>query len=294
LREIANPTPPALPSDPRAILARAGGENFPVASLLLPRRVRRHLLALYGFARLADEIGDESNGDRLAQLDWLDEELERAARGKATHPVLRRLTTPIETFDLPLSAFRSLIEANRWDQHKHTYETFDELAEYCRLSAVPVGVLVLSVFESATPDRLALSERVCRALQLVEHLQDVGEDARAGRVYLPQSDLRSFGCGESDLLADRATPALMGLVAFEVERARDLLAAGGPLVASLRGSARVAVAGYVGGGAAAIDAIVDAGHDVLGQACRPRRTRVLRHAAQLGLGRTGRSLVCKS
>ncbi|HWW45980.1 MAG TPA: squalene synthase HpnC [Acidimicrobiia bacterium] len=260
-------------------------ENFPVASRLLPRRYRSHLLAIYGFARLADTIGDESEGSRLAELDWLEAELERAAAGTATNPLLRRLTPTIDAFGMDLAPFRALISANRIDQRRRRYATFEELAGYCELSAVPVGRLVLATFGASTPARVALSDRVCTALQVVEHLQDVGEDARQGRVYLPADDLREFGVTDADLLAPKASPALRRLVAFEATRARGLLASGRPLVADLRGWCRVAVAGYVAGGAAAVDAISRADHDVLGHRCSPRRRDVLTQSLQLVFGR---------
>src|SRR5580700_10826968 len=136
-------TPVALPST-ASVLGQAADENFPVALRLLPRAVRGHLLAVYGFARLADDIGDEAEGDRLALLDWLAEELDRASRGVATHPLLARLTPTIRQFDLPLDPFQRLIEANRRDQVVRRYQTFDDLIGYCMLSAAPVGELARS------------------------------------------------------------------------------------------------------------------------------------------------------
>ena len=279
---VAAPT--ALAS-PAAVMGRAGGENFPVAARLLPRRYRTHLLAIYGFARLADTIGDESSGDRLAELEWLDAELDRAAAGRATHPLLRRLTPTLTGLDLPLGPFRDLIDANRVDQRRHRYATFDDLLGYCELSAAPVGRLVLAVFSATTPDRVAWSDRVCAGLQVAEHLQDVGEDARRGRVYLPAQDRRRFGVAEEDLLAPAAVPAVRRLVAFEARRARDLLRAGHALTADLRGWARYAVAGYVAGGEATLDALARVDHDVLAHRCRPRKSRVMVRAIPLLAGR---------
>ncbi len=283
---IERTRPPAALPPPAAVLARAGAENFPVASRILPRHFRAHLLAIYGFARLADTIGDESPGNRSAELDWLEAELERAAARQATEPLLRRLTPTIEALDLPLAPFRALIDANRLDQRRHRYDTFDDLLDYCDLSAAPVGRLVLFVFGASTKSRVALSDRVCAGLQVAEHLQDVGEDAARGRVYLPVADLLRFGVNEADLLAPTATPALRELVAFEVERARGLLRTGHALTADLRGWARVAVAGYVAGGEATLDAIARADHDVLAHRCPPKPTRVLAHAVPRLAGRT--------
>jgi squalene synthase HpnC len=283
---VASPGPAAgeIP-DAVAVLARADGENFPVAARILPAHLRAHLMAIYGFARLADDIGDEAPGDRLASLDWLEAELAAAAAGTATHPGLQALSPTLRKLDLPLDPFRRLIEANRQDQRFPRYATWDELAAYCELSANPVGHLVLAVFDAVTPARLALSDRVCTGLQLVEHCQDVGEDARRGRVYLPAEDRERFGCPEADLLAATTTPALRAVVAFELARATELLAAGRELTSGLGGWARLTIAGYVAGGQASVDAIARAHQDVLARPCRPGRARTLARALPLLAGR---------
>src|SRR5271166_6324656 len=152
-----------------AVMARADSENFPVASRLLPRRVRSHLLAIYGFARLADELGDSAPGDRLAALDWLEQELDRAFQGSAEHPLLARLTPTLRECSLPREPFERLIEANRVDQRVERYLTWEQLRGYCALSADPVGELVLGVLGMATPECIALSDSICTALQLAEH-----------------------------------------------------------------------------------------------------------------------------
>jgi squalene synthase HpnC len=226
-----------------AVLDRASTENFSVASLVLGRETRDHLLAIYGFARLVDQLGDEVEGDRLAHLDWLEADLDRAYDGEPEHSLMRRLAPTLRAFDLPREPFLRLIEANRRDQEHLVYRTFDELLEYCDLSANPVGELVLYVFGVADSARSALSNDVCTALQLVEHWQDVAEDYERGRIYVPAEDIERFGGANDELIA------------FEIERARVLLDRGAPLVGTLRGRARVAIAGYVGGGRAALDAL---------------------------------------
>jgi squalene synthase HpnC len=268
--------PVSLPGT-ETVLGQAGAENFPVASRFLPRAVRDHLIAIYGFARLADDIGDEAEGDRLALLGWLSDELGRAARGEATHPLLRRLTPTIRRFDLPLDPFFRLIEANRHDQTNRRYETFEDLVAYCRLSATPVGELVLRIFEVSTPNRIALSDDVCIALQVVEHLQDVAEDVARDRVYLPLKDLRAFGSSEAELRAFRTTPQLRSALRYEAGRARRLLASATSLTRQLPLQPRVAVCGFAAGGLAALDAIESAGYEVLTQRCRPRPLRLGAH-----------------
>lgn len=254
-------------------MAQAGDENFPVASYLLGRRRRAQLLTIYGFARLADDLGDEAAGDRLALLDWLEHDLDRVyGRGEPEHPAMRALVPTVRECGLPDGPFRRLIEANRRDQVVTRYETFDELLGYCQLSAAPVGELVLHVFGAASDERIALSDRVCAGLQVVEHLQDVGEDCSRGRVYLPRQDMVRFGCQEQELSAGSVSPALRDLLAFETARARSLLAAGIPLARMLPLRARLAVAGFAAGGRASLDALEQARFEVLGK--KPPATRL--------------------
>jgi squalene synthase HpnC len=254
--------PPGAPSA-EAVMARAGGENFPVASRLLPRAARAHLLAIYGFARLVDELGDSVAGDRLRALDELEDDLDRAFEDRAEHPLLRRLSATIHACALSREPFVRLIEANRMDQRVSRYETWDELRGYCALSADPVGELVLAVFGLASAERIAYSDSICTALQLIEHCQDVGEDLAAGRVYMPAEDMRRFGCSAEELSAQVAGEPLRAVIAFEVDRSRALLAAGAPLLDHLHGRVRLAVGAFVAGGLAAVEAIERAGYDVL-------------------------------
>ena len=283
-----------------------------MALRLLPGRYRRRLEAVYGFARAVDDMGDEAPpGERAGLLDALEADLGRlyqfqdpalreAPAGdpvpapasvqpsvQASVPpgpapagpqigVVRALAPVVGACAIPQQVFADLIRANRQDQVVSRYPAFSDLVDYCRLSANPVGRIVLHVFGAATPERMVLSDRVCTALQLAEHWQDVAEDFQAGRIYLPAEDLERFGVAESDLGAATAAPRLRALMAFEVDRARQLLGEGAPLVGNLHGSARVAVAGYVAGGRAALAAITNAGYDVLCATHKPRRGRLAR------------------
>jgi squalene synthase HpnC len=240
-------------------MRQAASENFTVASIVLGRARQRHLLAIYGFARLVDDVGDEVGGDRGALLDQVERELDRIyAGGTPTHPLMITLAETIRACGLAASPFRRLVEANRRDQVLTRYETFDQLLDYCQLSAAPVGELVLGVFEAATPERVALSDRICAGLQIVEHLQDISEDYARGRVYMPREDLVRFGCDDRDLSGE-PTAARRALIAFEASRARSLLSAGAPLARTLSLRPRLAVAGFVAGGRAALDALEAAG-----------------------------------
>jgi len=268
------------------VMARAGGENFPVAPRLLPARRREDLLAIYGFARLVDDLGDEAPGDRIELLDWLSVELDAVYAGRpAEHPLMRRLAPVIGAHDIPRDPFDRLIRANRQDQRVDRYETFGDLRAYCELSANPVGHLVLSVLDAATSERLRLSDAVCTGLQLTEHWQDVAEDLARGRVYLPGEDLARFGVSPDDLAAPRAGPNVRRLMAFEVERARRLLDRGVPLARTLRGRAGLAVHAFVAGGRAALAAIERAGFDVLGGTPRSSRAGRLWWFARTVAGR---------
>jgi len=260
-------------------------ENFPVALRLLPQRHRRHLLAVYNFARTVDDTGDLAPGERPKLLADLAEDVRRLyGTGSGTGPAeaaspraaaVRGLASTVTECAVPMQPFLDLIAANQQDQVVSRYETFAELAGYCRLSANPVGQIVLYIFGSYTPERAQLSDAICTGLQLAEHWQDVAEDMRAGRIYLPAEDMRRFGCREEDLRASRAATALRNLLAFEVGRAAELIDSGAPLIGDLGLVPRAAVAGFVAGGRAALAAIGKADYDVLKSTPRPGKGRTL-------------------
>lgn len=274
--------PPGLPS-PAEILGRADGENFVVSSLALPRRARADLTAFYGFARVVDQIGDAYRGDRPAALAWLRAETERAlADPSGAHPLVGPAAAAVDRLALEPAPLFDLIEANRLDQEVTTYDTFEELLGYCALSANPVGRLVLGAFGMLDAESARLSDAICTGLQLAEHWQDVREDARAGRVYLPREDLDRFGVDPSELTGPGpASAGLRALMAFEVVRARAELDRGRPLVGRTRGRARWAVAGFWAGGHGALDRLAARDFDVLAPARRPSPVRVVRHMAAL-------------
>ncbi|MGW0861631.1 squalene synthase HpnC [Streptomyces koelreuteriae] len=277
----------------RGTLDKAAGENFPVAPFFLPRAWRTDLMAVYGFARLVDDIGDgdlapgggdarllgvspREAEDRLVLLDAFEADLRRVFDSTPRHPLLRRLQPTVRRCSLTPEPFLGLIAANRQDQLVTRYETYDDLLAYCELSANPVGRLVLSVTGTSTPERIRRSDMICTALQLVEHLQDVAEDLGRDRVYLPAADLKRFHVQEADLATKSAGASVRALIAYEARRARDLLNEGAPLVGSVHGRLKLLLAGFVAGGRAAVHAIAAAEYDVLPGPPKPGKVRLLR------------------
>ncbi|MCF3961690.1 squalene synthase HpnC [Streptomyces fuscigenes] len=280
----------------RDTLDKAADENFPVAPFFLPRAWRDDLMAVYGYSRLVDDIGDGDLApggadarhlgvapgqaeDRGVMLDAFEADLRRVFEpsGPApSHPLLRGLVPTVRRRSLPPEPFLGLVAANRQDQLVRRYETYDDLLAYCELSANPVGRLVLGITGTATPERLRHSDAVCTALQIVEHLQDVAEDLGRDRIYLPAEDMKRFRVGEDDLAAATANASVRTLIAFEAQRARDLLDEGAPLVGSVTGRLRLLLAGFVAGGRAALASIAAAGHDVLPGPPKPTKPRLLR------------------
>lgn len=286
------PTPTARAPE-RATLDKAAGENFPVAPFFLPRAWRTDLMAVYGFARLVDDIGDgdlapggadarllgvpaDRAEDRLALLDAFEADLRRVFDGTPRHPLLRRLQPTVRRRSLTPEPFLGLIAANRQDQFVTRYETYDDLLAYCELSANPVGRLVLAVTGTSTPERIRRSDAVCTALQIVEHLQDVREDLGRDRIYLPATDMKRFHVQEADLATPTAGASVRALVAYEAQRARELLNEGAPLVGSVHGRLKLLLAGFVAGGRAAIRAIAAADYDVLPGPPKPGKVQLLR------------------
>ncbi len=214
-------------------------------------------------------------------LDALETDLHRAfaATGEPRHPLLRGLRPTVRRRALTPEPFLGLIEANRQDQKIRRYATYAELAAYCELSANPVGRLVLALTGTTSPDRVRRSDAVCTALQIVEHVQDVAEDLARDRIYLPAEDMERFRVTESDLAAPSAGASVRALIAYEAQRASELLDEGPPLVGSVDGRLRLLLAGFVGGGRAALAAISAARFDVLAGPPGPTKPRLLREAA---------------
>ena len=265
---------------------QANAENFPVAMRVLPKTVRDDLAAFYVFARYVDDLGDEYTGDKAAALTEVDADLGRLTSGGTPKldPV-RGIARFVADGRVPVEPFHDLVAANLMDQYKTRYATFAELVSYCRLSANPVGRVVLYLAGQATPQNIADSDAVCTGLQIVEHIQDVAEDRGNGRIYLPHEDLIAFGVREEELDLEHSDEDLKALLRWEAGRAAVMLAKGVPLTRRLRGWSRPAVIGYVAGGRAALTALKRIDYDVLAGAPATDKKGVLRAALGIVAGR---------
>ncbi|MCA9091107.1 MAG: squalene synthase HpnC [Planctomycetaceae bacterium] len=225
-------------------------ENFPVVSWLLPRKLHQHFYNVYAFCRWSDDLGDElgNPAHSLEMLAWWQGELDACYAGRRTHPVFVALGPTIERFQIPQQPFSDLISAFVQDQSVVEYETYAQLRDYCRRSADPVGRIVLHLCEVFSEERAALSDSVCTGLQLANFWQDVARDDEIGRIYLPREDRLRFGYSDEDYRQHRITPGFLELMRFEVDRARDLLLAGKPLVPQMPGRLQVDIDLFIEGG----------------------------------------------
>ncbi|MDD5180431.1 MAG: squalene synthase HpnC [Gallionellaceae bacterium] len=241
-------------------------ENFPVASILLPRRLRRAVEIIYHFARQADDFADEGdvpNEERLAKLDEFRTELKRIAASEAPlTPLFRDVAGIVEQHQLPLQLFHDLLDAFSQDVVKKRYANFDEVLDYCRRSANPVGRLLLHLYEEATPKNLACSDSICTALQLINFWQDVKKDYAIGRIYLPQDEMVSFGVTGEQIAQGRVDAAWRELMQFQVQRARDMMNSGAPLGSILSGRIGLEMRLIIAGGNRILDKLESAHFDM--------------------------------
>lgn len=248
-------------------------ENFRVASWFLPSRLHQHFYNVYAYCRWADDLGDEVADPKRAieLLGAWEEELRRAYRGAATHPVLIALAETARTFDIPIDPFCDLLVAFRQDQTVHRYAKWDHLIAYCRYSANPVGRLVLYLMGYCDPERQALADLTCTALQLANFWQDVGCDLEKGRIYIPLELAAAHGVKEDDIVSKRFGPQYAELMKDLIGRTRVLFAVGAPLASRVSPEFRVDLELFTGGGCAVLDAIESLACDTLNS--RPALTR---------------------
>jgi len=241
-------------------------ENFPVASILMPRRLRKPVAAIYHFARVADDIADEgelNDGERLQRLDEFRDELTKIANGETPLlPLFKHLAGAIQEHALPLQPMYDLLDAFSQDVVKKRYANYDELLDYCRRSANPVGNLLLHLYGEATPVNIGYSDAICTALQLINFWQDVAKDWAIGRVYLPQDDLARFGVNETQIADGSCDDNWRALMKFEVDRARALMLSGKPLGSILSGRIGLEMRMIIQGGLRILDKLESADYDM--------------------------------
>ncbi len=241
-------------------------ENFPVASILLPSHLRKPVEVIYAFARSADDIADEGDfrpEERLAALSAYIAELDRIERHERPEsPLFIRLKHVIDEFRLPVFPFRNLLAAFIQDISTKRYDTYDDLLAYCRLSANPVGLLMLHLYEAVTEDNKRMSDAICTALQLVNFWQDIAIDWKKDRIYLPQEDLERFDVTAADIAAANVSENWRLLMAFEIGRTRTLMLSGAPLANRLPGRIGWELRLVVQGGLRILDRIEMAGYDI--------------------------------
>jgi squalene synthase HpnC len=241
-------------------------ENFPVASLLLPKRLRRPVEIIYHFARQADDFADEGdapNEERLAKLDAFRAELNRIEEGAAPiTPLFRDVAEIAVEFRLPLQLFRDLLNAFSQDVVKKRYADFDELLDYCRRSANPVGRLLLHLYDEATPVNCQYSDAICTSLQLINFWQDVKKDYAIGRIYLPADDMARFNVTEELIARGNPNENWRDLMRFEVDRARQLMRSGAPLGTILRGRIGLELRMVAAGGNRILDKLASVNFDM--------------------------------
>ena len=241
-------------------------ENFPVASILLPKRLRKPVAAIYYFARAADDIADEgetSNQERLQQLDEFRDELMHITNDETPFsPLFKNLENEIRQHSLPMQPFHDLLDAFSQDVVKKHYANYDELLDYCSRSANPVGNLLLHLYEEASPTNIAYSDAICTALQIINFWQDIAKDYAIGRIYIPQDELTQYGVSEDQIAQGITNDAWRELMKFQVDRARTLMISGKPLGSILTGRIGLEMRMIIAGGLRILDKLEGAQYDM--------------------------------
>jgi phytoene synthase len=241
-------------------------ENFPVASILMPKRLRKPVAAIYHFARAADDIADEGDlpdEERLGQLDEFRAELARIAAGETPlMPLFLNLAAEIRQHTLPMQPFYDLLDAFSQDVVKKRYANFDELLDYCRRSANPVGTLLLHLYGEATPVNIAYSDAICTSLQLINFWQDVAKDYAIGRIYLPLEEMAQYGVSEEQIARGITDDAWRGLMHFQASRARAMMSSGAPLGSILTGRIGMEMRMIIAGGLCILRKLRNTDYDI--------------------------------
>src|SRR3989338_8801344 len=241
-------------------------ENFPVASILMPKRLRKPVAAIYHFARAADDIADEGNlpdEERLRQLDGFRAELARIDRNETPlTPLFHNLAAEIRQHALPMQPLYDLLDAFSQDVVKKRYADFGELLDYCRRSANPVGTLLLQLYEEAKPVNIGYSDAICTSLQLINFWQDVAKDYAIGRIYLPLDDLAQYGVSEKQIARGITNHAWHRPMQLQVDRARAMMLSGAPLGSILTGRIGLEMRMIIAGGLRILSKLETANYDM--------------------------------
>ena len=271
---LAVPLPPSLEIEACyrycEALCRAKHHNYPIGSMFARSQLRKHIFAVFAFARVADDFADEPayEGRRARELDRWEEQLHQAYRGNCEHPVFVALADTVDKFALPITEFTELLSGIRTDLERRRYATFDELLSYTRQAAEPLGRLLLYIGGYRAPELHAYAENLSTAIAIARLVQDVPSDWERGRVYLPAEDLRHFGVSETDIASRRVSPAVGNLVRFEVARIRALFERARPLIDVVGSDLAVELALAWHGGMRILDKIEHTGKRLF--AHRPR------------------------
>ncbi len=241
-------------------------ENFPVASVLLPKRLRRPVALIYAFARSADDFADEGNDppeQRLRNLGRYQQELDAIEADESPRiPLFSDLAQVIRQHRLPVALFRDLLSAFSQDVVKGRYADFAEIMDYCRRSANPVGRLLLHLYDAVDETNFAHSDNICTSLQLINFLQDVASDYRRNRIYFPLDEMRQFGISEEQIATGDTSGKWTDFMRYEIDRAADMLNTGASLGNVLPGRIGLELRTIVCGGARILKKLRASGGDV--------------------------------
>lgn len=252
-------------------MARSHYENFPVGSVLIPKRLRKHVYSIYAFARIADDFADEAYGESYTQherLELIDQwrlMLTESVEGRARHPVFVALAQTQAQFDLPVALLEDLLSAFAQDVTVRRYESFDQLLDYCRRSANPIGRLILLLFGYRDEQFQSWSDDICTALQLANHWQDVAIDLDKDRIYLPEEDHSRFEVTVDDLIERRTSESFKRLMKFEITRTREMFERGKSLCTAVSGRLGLELRVVWLGGVRILERIETNGYDVFAQ-----------------------------
>lgn len=238
-------------------LSKTHYENFPVASVLMPKRLREPVQLIYAFARQADDFADEGNHDAATRIAWLDGYRQQldiiAAQQTPLDAFFKHLAASLKAHNLPLKPLYDLLDAFTQDVTKTRYTNIAEVLDYCERSANPVGRLMLYLYDAATAENIGYSDQICSALQIINFLQDVAIDYRKNRIYLPQDELQRFNISEQDIANGHFSADWAQMMAFQVQRARHMLESGKPLGRILKGRIGLEMRLIIAGGETILD-----------------------------------------